>query len=39
VREGKSRDEIAKVMTAEFNWAANGLQMQWSMPGLMTELK
>lgn len=39
VREGKSRDEIAKVMTAEFNWAPNGLQMQWSMPGIMTELK
>ena len=39
VREGKSREEVAKVMTAEFNWAANGLQMQWSIPGMMTELK
>ena len=39
VREGKSRDEIAKVMTAEFNWGPNSLQMQWSVPGLLTELK
>lgn len=39
IREGKSQDEVAKVMTAEFNWAPNGLQMQWSMPGIMKELK
>ena len=39
VREGKSKDEIAKVMTAEFNWQPNGLQMLWSVPGLLTELK
>jgi glyoxylase-like metal-dependent hydrolase (beta-lactamase superfamily II) len=39
VREGKSRDEIGKVMMAEFGWAADGLQMQWSLPGLMTELR
>jgi glyoxylase-like metal-dependent hydrolase (beta-lactamase superfamily II) len=39
IREGKSREEIAKVMTAEFNWPANSLQMQWSLPGMMTELK
>jgi glyoxylase-like metal-dependent hydrolase (beta-lactamase superfamily II) len=39
IREGKSQDDVAKVMTAEFNWAATGLQMQWSMPGMMAELK
>jgi len=39
VRQGKSKDEVAKVMTAEFNWQPNGLQMEWSMPGIMTELK
>jgi glyoxylase-like metal-dependent hydrolase (beta-lactamase superfamily II) len=39
IREGKTRDDVAKVMTAEFNWQANGLQMQWSMPGIMAELK
>jgi hypothetical protein len=39
VRQGKSKDEVAKVMTAEFNWQPTGLQMEWSMPGIMTELK
>jgi len=39
IREGKSQDEVGKVMVAEFGWAANGLQMQWSLPGMMTELK
>ena len=39
IREGKSQDEVGKVMTAEFGWAAGSLQMQWSLPGLMTELK
>jgi glyoxylase-like metal-dependent hydrolase (beta-lactamase superfamily II) len=27
IREGKSQDEVAKVMTAEFNWAPGSLQM------------
>jgi len=39
IRQGKSQDEVAKVMTAEFNWQPSGLQMQWSMPGMMAELK
>jgi cyclase len=39
VRQGKSQDEVGKVMMAEFNWTANSLQMQWSLPGMMTELK
>lgn len=39
IREGKSQDDVAKVMTAEFNWQPTGLQMQWSMPGMMKELK
>lgn len=39
IREGKSQEDVGKVMTAEFNWAATGLQMQWSLPGMMTELK
>jgi cyclase len=39
VRGGKSQEELAKVMQAEFNWAPNGLQMQWSIPGMMTELR
>lgn len=39
VRGGKSQDEIGKVMTAEYGWAAGSLPMQWSLPGMMTELK
>jgi cyclase len=39
IHEGKSQEEVGKVMMAEFGWAASGLQMQWSLPGMMTELK
>ncbi len=39
IREGKSQEDVGKVMQAEFGWAAGSLQMQWSLPGLMTELK
>ena len=39
IREGKNQEDVGKVMTAEFGWAANSLQMQWSLPGMMTELK
>ncbi len=39
VRSGQSQEEVAKVMIAEFGWAPTGLQMQWSLPGMMTELK
>ncbi len=39
IGEGKSQEEVGKVMIAEFGWAPNGLQMQWSLPGIMTELK
>jgi glyoxylase-like metal-dependent hydrolase (beta-lactamase superfamily II) len=39
VHEGKSQEEIGKVMIAEFGWAASGLQMQWSLPGMMAELR
>jgi glyoxylase-like metal-dependent hydrolase (beta-lactamase superfamily II) len=38
IREGKSQEEVGKVMAAEFGWAANGMQMQWSLPGMMKEL-
>jgi hypothetical protein len=39
VHEGKSQDDIAKVMTAEYNWAPGSLQQQWSVPGMIAELK
>src|SRR5262252_952420 len=39
IRSGKSQDDIGKVMIAEFGWAATGLQMQWSLPGMIAELR
>jgi cyclase len=39
VHEGKSQDEIAKVMTDEYKWAPGSLQQQWSVPGMIQELK
>ena len=39
IREGKSQEDVGKVMMAEFGWAANGMQMQWSLPGMMKELR
>ena len=39
IRDGKSKDDIAKVMTEEYKWAPGSLNMQWSLPGMMTELK
>jgi len=39
IRQGKNSDDVAKVMTAEYNWQPGSLNMQWSLPGMMTELK
>jgi glyoxylase-like metal-dependent hydrolase (beta-lactamase superfamily II) len=39
IREGKSREDVGKVMIAEFGWGPNSMQMQWSLPGMMTELR
>lgn len=39
IRQGKSEAEVFDVMVKEFNWAPNGLQKQWSTPGMMKELK
>lgn len=39
IQEGRSQEEVGKVMIAEFGWAPDGLQMQWSLPGMMQELK
>jgi glyoxylase-like metal-dependent hydrolase (beta-lactamase superfamily II) len=39
IHEGKSQDDVAKFMTAEYMWAPGSLQQQWSVPGFMTELK
>jgi glyoxylase-like metal-dependent hydrolase (beta-lactamase superfamily II) len=39
IRQGKSQAEVGKVMEAEFGWAPTTMQAQWSLPGIMTELK
>jgi cyclase len=39
IREGKSQEEVGKVMAAEFGWAPTSMQAQWSLPGIMTELR
>lgn len=39
IKEGKSQDEVGKVLTAEYKWQPGSLNMQWSLPGMMTELK
>jgi glyoxylase-like metal-dependent hydrolase (beta-lactamase superfamily II) len=39
VHQGKSQDEVGKVLTAEFGWSPTSIYMQWSLPGMMTELK
>ncbi len=39
IRAGKTSDEVAKVMTAEFGWAPGGMEMALSLPGMMKELK
>jgi hypothetical protein len=39
VHEGKSQADIAKVMTDEYKWAPGSLQQQWSVPGMIQELK
>jgi cyclase len=39
LHEGKSQDDIAKVMTDEYKWAPGSLQQQWSVPGMIQELK
>jgi glyoxylase-like metal-dependent hydrolase (beta-lactamase superfamily II) len=39
IREGKSQDDVAKFMAAEYGWMPGSLQQQWSVPGMMKELK
>lgn len=33
IRDGKSQEEVGKIMIAEFGSAPNGMQMQCSLPG------
>jgi len=36
---GKSEAELAQFMTANYNWQPTSLNMQWSLKGMMQELK
>jgi glyoxylase-like metal-dependent hydrolase (beta-lactamase superfamily II) len=39
VQQGKSQDELARFMQTEYRWAPGSLPQQWSVPGMMKELK
>jgi glyoxylase-like metal-dependent hydrolase (beta-lactamase superfamily II) len=39
IRGKKSQAEVAQFMTANYKWAPDSLQQQWSVPGMMKELK
>src|SRR5882724_11950980 len=39
IRQGKSQEDVGKVLTEEYKWAPDSVYMQWSLPGLMGELK
>jgi cyclase len=39
IREHKSSDDIGKVMIAEYGWVDKDLHFQWSLPGMMKEIK
>jgi glyoxylase-like metal-dependent hydrolase (beta-lactamase superfamily II) len=39
IRQNTSKEEIAKVMTNEFGWAPNSLQMTRGFEGMLAELK
>jgi cyclase len=39
IRSGGSQADLAKLMETDYRWAPNSLNQQWSVPGMMTELK
>ncbi|HEY7392740.1 MAG TPA: MBL fold metallo-hydrolase [Bryobacteraceae bacterium] len=39
IRQRKSADDIGKVLIAQYKWVDKDLHFQWSLPGMMTELK
>ena len=38
-RQGKSQEDIRNILMADYGWEADGVNMQWDLPGFMTELK
>jgi len=39
IRQGKTQDELAMFMQREYRWGPNSLPRQWSVPGMIEELK
>src|SRR6267143_3043499 len=39
IRQGKSQEDIRTILMADYGWEADGVNMQWDLPGFMTELK
>jgi hypothetical protein len=39
IRQGQGAEEIGKVLVAEYKWVDKDLHFQWSLPGMMAELK
>src|SRR5271163_1657757 len=39
IHQGKSQADVANFMETEYKWAPGSLQQQWSVPGMMAELK
>jgi glyoxylase-like metal-dependent hydrolase (beta-lactamase superfamily II) len=39
IRDGKKADDIGKIMIAEYGWVEKDLHFQWSLPGMMTEMR
>lgn len=39
IRQGRSQEDVAKVLTDEYKWAPDSVYMQWSLLGMMTELR
>jgi len=39
IRQGKSQDELSRFMELQYRWAPNSLPQQWSVPGMMKELR
>ena len=39
IHDGKSAADVGKVMIAEYGWVDKDLHFQWSLPGMMTEMK
>ncbi len=38
IREGKGQEDIRNALMADYGWETDSLNMQWDLPGFMTEL-